>query len=132
MPETRCVGCLPTWDGEEVAAAGRRYCIENLWHGPRQFVTLCHLFRCVLMASSVPQATQHRILGGMVDIQLKIMWKEAIITYMYAPGMFLDIMSKSSKVKSCPHTDRDSTGMPSVRESETILLVLCLLDRASS
>ena len=90
-------------------------------------MTQCHLFRCVLTASSVPQATQHRILGRMVDIQLKITWKEAIVTYMYVPGMFLDIMSKSSQVKYCPHKERDSTGISSVRESETILLVPCCL-----
>ena len=82
MPETRWVGCLPTRDGGEVAAIGRRYCTKNLWNGPGQFATHCHLFRCVLTASSVPQATQHRMLGRMVDIQLK----EAIVTYMYASG----------------------------------------------
>jgi len=59
----------------------------------------------------------------MVNNQLKIMWKKAILTYMYGPSMFLDIMRKSLQIKNCRHTDIDSTGIPSVQKSETIILV---------
>jgi hypothetical protein len=50
------------------------------------------------------------------------MWKEVIVTYMYAPGMFLDIMRKSSQIKNRRHIDRNSTGIPSAHKSETNLV----------